>query len=93
MRRDCKCRALSRAVRAAQRELRAHVGPEGWKLYLLLEEQMNARHLVLVAAAARIASKNGARTKRNGAAAARASAQRGAADPSRLRVRDHARRR
>ena len=57
MRRDPKCRELTRAVRAAQRELRESVGDEGWRLYLMLEEHMNARHIVVVAAAMRIASK------------------------------------
>ncbi|HEY1957292.1 MAG TPA: hypothetical protein VGH28_16850 [Polyangiaceae bacterium] len=54
-RRDKKCRDLSRRVREAQRELRALVGDDGWKLYLALEERMNARHCEVILAALHLA--------------------------------------
>lgn len=55
IRRDQKYRALSRAVRDAQRELRRCVGDDGWELYLALEERMNARHVEVILAAVQIA--------------------------------------
>lgn len=55
IRRDKKYRELTRAVREAQGELRRCLGDDGWKLYLALEERMNARHVEAILAALRIA--------------------------------------
>ena len=64
VKRDKRYRELTRAVRAAQRELRARVGDGAWDLYLALEERTNARHMELVAAAIRIASERAKRRPR-----------------------------
>jgi hypothetical protein len=62
--RNRKCRALHRAVRDAEGDLRKAMSTEAWKLYLLLEEHINARHVEIVTAAIRIT--RGARAKRGG---------------------------
>jgi hypothetical protein len=53
--RDRKCRALHRNVRKAEQALRKELTKDAWKLYLLLEEQINARHIEIVGAAIRFA--------------------------------------
>jgi hypothetical protein len=53
--RDRKCRALHRAVRSAETDLKRALTKEGWALYLTLEEHINARHVEIVGAAIRLA--------------------------------------
>jgi hypothetical protein len=42
-------------VRKAEQALRKELTKDAWKLYLLLEEQINARHIEIVGAAIRFA--------------------------------------
>ncbi len=48
LRGDATCRRLTRNIRSAQAALRRELGDDAWRLYLTLEEAINARHLHVV---------------------------------------------
>ncbi len=57
LRRNRRARVLTKAVIAAQATLRGAVDDEAWRIYLALEERVNARHTAIVSAAVRLAAR------------------------------------
>ena len=54
--RDVTYKALTSAVRRAQASLRRVATDDAWQMYLVVEEQVNARHHEIISAAIRLAS-------------------------------------
>jgi hypothetical protein len=61
---DPEMRRLTRKVIRAQRELRRMVSKKTWRIYLALEEVVNARDLRLIEVAIKLGIDHGCRRKR-----------------------------